>query len=45
MEDVLAKFNETILPLVKVDVEDEKTTKGAKKTAPAKSGKKGKGGK
>lgn len=44
-EEVLAKFNETILPLVKDEVEDERTTKGAKMTAATKGGKKAKGGK
>ena len=42
-EDVLTKFNEMILPLVKVEVEDERTTKGAKKTT--KTAQKKKGGK
>merc|ERR1712080_116821 len=31
-EDVLTKFNELILPLVKVEVLEDRTTKGAKKT-------------
>ena len=32
-EDVLTKYNEMILPLVKVEADDDRTTKGAKKTA------------
>ena len=43
VEDILTKFNELVLPLVKVEIDDERTTKGAKKsTAPSKTGKKGK---
>jgi len=42
-EDVLTKFNEMVLPLVKVEVEEERTTKGVKKGAA--SSKKKKGGK
>lgn len=42
-EDVLTKFNEMILPLVKAEVADDRTTKGAKKTTG--TSKKEKGGK
>jgi len=44
-EDVLNKFNEMILPLIKVESEDERTTKGAIKKTAQKDVKKKKGGK
>jgi len=40
-EDVLTKFNEMVLPLVKVEVEEDRTTKGAKKGGAASKKKKG----
>jgi len=36
-EDVLTKFNEMILPFIKVEVTDERTTKGAKAKGPPKA--------
>jgi len=39
-EDVLTKFNEMILPHVKVETEEDRTTKGAKKGGATKKGKK-----
>ena len=39
-EDVLNKFNEMILPHVKVETEEDRTTKGAKKGGATKKGKK-----
>ena len=43
VEDILTKFNSIILPLVKTESDDERTTKGAKKNV--QSDKKKKGGK
>ena len=38
---MLTKFNEMILPLVKAEVADDRTTKGAKKTTGTSKKKKG----
>ena len=41
VEDVLTKFNEMVLPHVKVELEEDRTTKGAKKGGAASKKKKG----
>ena len=41
VEDVLTKFNEIVLPHVKVESEEDRTTKGAKKVSAASKKKKG----
>ena len=40
-EDVLTRFNEMVLPLVKVEIDEDRTTKGAKKGGAASKKKKG----
>jgi len=40
VEEILSRFNDLILPLVKDDVVEERTTKGVKKAAGGKKGKK-----